>query len=71
MICKACSKSNDGKGYWRSFTKIHDPNYILCPSCSRGYKDHSKPLPITNLVERFQQMKKEQRKNGNNKNNKS
>ena len=70
MKCKACGKKNDGNGYWRSFTTIHDPNYILCPSCSRGYKDHSKPIKILNLAERFQQMKRNN-KNGNNKNNKN
>ena len=59
MICKGCGKSYDGKGYWRALTTVHDPNYILCPGCSRNYKDHSKPIPITNLVERFQQMKRD------------
>ena len=65
MICKGCNKNYDGKGYWRALTTIHDPNYILCPTCSKGYKDHSKPLPKPplNLVERFKQMK-EEAKNG-------
>ena len=59
MICKGCGRSNDGKGYWRALTTVHDPNYILCPGCGRNYKDHSKPIPITNLAERFEQMKKD------------
>ena len=70
MICKGCSATWEGKGYWRALTTIHDPNYILCPKCYSGYKDHSNPIPITNLVERFQQMKRSN-KNGNNKEHKS
>jgi hypothetical protein len=61
MICKGCNKSYDGKGYWRALTTVHDPNYILCYNCSKGYNDHSEP--IQNIAERYKQMKEEQ-KNG-------
>ena len=70
MNCKGCDRSWDHKGYWRALTTVHDPNYILCPQCYKGYKDHSKPIQQMNLVERFNQMK-ESNKNGNNKKHKS
>ena len=58
MNCKGCNKTWDHKGYWKALTTIHDPNYVLCPSCSKGYKDHSKPIKSMNLVDRFNEMKK-------------
>ena len=58
MNCKGCNRAWDHKGYWKALTTIHDPNYVLCPSCSKGYKDHSKPIKVMNLVDRFNEMKK-------------
>ena len=62
MNCKGCDRPWDHKGYWKALTTIHDPNYVLCPSCSKGYNDHSKPIKSMNLVDRFNEMKKKRSK---------
>ena len=59
MICKCCSLTYKGEGYWVCLTTPHDPVYTLCPDCKRGYTNIKEPLPIKNLVERFQKMKEE------------
>jgi hypothetical protein len=57
MKCKGCDIESDGSGYWVCLTTPHDPTYILCPDCKRGYTDITKPLPPKDLVERFKIMK--------------